>query len=205
LHSTHFKRSNDQLDYHDFLPYSLCPVCEESPQVGASRPYSDDHKRNIEVREESNTHKTRILSTTTHTSKDLSSKGQHREFTTRMELKSLTQQSKCMGAESGCLSMLRECLVFCSMCLGVPFIALRQLRAVGDQFGRPFLPSVEWCTGQSGAPPDSYCSCPVRSPSISGASDRCNSGLVGAPDTIRCAPDSPVHLADRWTWPRVAR
>jgi hypothetical protein len=161
LHSTPFKRSNDQLDYHDFLPYSLSPVCEESPQVGASRPYSDDHKRNTEVREESNTHKTRILSTTTHTSKDLSSKGQHREFTARMELKSLTQLSKCVGAESGCLSMLRECLVFCSMRLGVPFIAPRQLGVVGDQFGRPVLLSVEWCTGQSGAPPDNYCSCSV--------------------------------------------
>jgi hypothetical protein len=44
----------------------------------------------------------------------------------------------------------------------VPFIALRQLGAVGDQLGRQFLPSVEWCTGQSGAPPDNHCSCPVR-------------------------------------------
>jgi hypothetical protein len=53
-------------------------------------------------------------------------------------------------------------LVFCSMRLGVPFIAPRQLGAVGDQFGRHFLPYVEWCTGQSGAPPDNHCSCPVR-------------------------------------------
>jgi hypothetical protein len=44
-----------------------------------------------------------------------------------------------------------------SMCLGVPFIAPRQLGAVGDQQGRPFLPSVGWRTGQSGAPPDSHC------------------------------------------------
>src|SRR5688500_2411951 len=99
MHSTPFMRSNDQLEYHGFLPYSLSPVCEESPQYGASRPYNDEHKRNTEVREESNTHKTQIRSTTTHTSKDLSSKGQHREFTTRMELKSLTQLSKCVGAE----------------------------------------------------------------------------------------------------------
>jgi hypothetical protein len=55
-----------------------------------------------------------------------------------------------------------ECLVFSSMRLGVPFIALRQLGAVGDQQGRQFLPSVGWRTGQSGAPPDSHCSCPVR-------------------------------------------
>ena len=57
--------------------------------------------------------------------------------------------------------MLSECLVFCSMRLGVPFIAPRQLGAVGDQLGRQILPSVEWCTEQSGAPPDSYCLCPV--------------------------------------------
>jgi hypothetical protein len=80
-----------------------------------------------------------------------------------VELKSLTQRSKCVGAEYGCLSMLRECLIFlCSMRLGVPFIAPRQLGAVEDHFGRHFLPSVKWCTGQSGAPPDNHCSCPVR-------------------------------------------
>jgi hypothetical protein len=80
-----------------------------------------------------------------------------------MELKSLTQSIKCVEAESGSLRMLRECFVFfCSMHLGVPFIAPRQLGAVGDQLGRQFLPSVEWCTGQSGAPPDSHCSSPVR-------------------------------------------
>jgi hypothetical protein len=45
----------------------------------------------------------------------------------------------------------------------------------------------------------------ARSPSIPGAADRCNSGLVGAPDTVRCTPDSPVPLADRWRGPHVAR
>jgi hypothetical protein len=79
-----------------------------------------------------------------------------------MELNSLTQRINCVGAESGCLSMLRECLVFSSMRLGVSFISPRQLGAVRDQTGRHFLPSVEWCTGQSGAPPDNHCSCPVR-------------------------------------------
>jgi hypothetical protein len=48
------------------------------------------------------------------------------------------------------------------MRLGVPFIAPRQLGAVGGQLGRPNLPCVGWCTGQSGAPPDNHCSCPVR-------------------------------------------
>jgi hypothetical protein len=44
-----------------------------------------------------------------------------------------------------------------SMRLGVPFIAPRQLGAVGDQQGRLSLPFVGWRTGQSGAPPDSHC------------------------------------------------
>jgi hypothetical protein len=81
----------------------------------------------------------------------------HREFSTRIELKSLTQQSKCAGAESGCLRMISESLGDSSMRVGVPFIAPRQLGAVGGQQGRPSLPSVGWRTGQSGAPPDSHC------------------------------------------------
>jgi hypothetical protein len=48
------------------------------------------------------------------------------------------------------------------MRLGVPFIAPRQLGAVGDQLGRQILPSVEWCTGQSGAPPNRSCSGPMH-------------------------------------------
>jgi hypothetical protein len=49
------------------------------------------------------------------------------------------------------------CLGDSSMRLGIPFIAPRQLGAVGGQQGRLFLPSVGWRTGQSGAPPDSHC------------------------------------------------
>jgi hypothetical protein len=79
-----------------------------------------------------------------------------------------------------------------SMHLGVPFIAPRQLEAVGDNLGRQFLPFVEWCTGQplfmSGA----------RSPSKSGPSDCCSSGPVGT-------PDSPVCPTDRWSETCVAR
>jgi hypothetical protein len=48
-------------------------------------------------------------------------------------------------------------LCLSSMRLGVPFIASRQLGAVGGKQGRPSLPSVEWRTGQSGAPPDIHC------------------------------------------------
>jgi hypothetical protein len=52
--------------------------------------------------------------------------------------------------------MFLEYLGDSSMRLGVPFIAPRQLGAVGGQQGRLSLPSVVWRTGQSGAPPDSH-------------------------------------------------
>jgi hypothetical protein len=54
------------------------------------------------------------------------------------------------------------CLNGSSMRLGVPFIAPRQLGAVGGQQGRLSLPTVGWRTGQSGVPTDNHCSCPVR-------------------------------------------
>jgi hypothetical protein len=117
-----------------------------------------------------------------------------------MELKSLTRRIKRVGAESGCLSMLRECLVVYSIRLGVPFIAPRQLGAIEDQHGRLSLPSVEWRTGPSGVPPDNYCSMSdARFPSKSGTVDRCSRGSDEAPNTIRCTPDSPVHPANRWS------
>jgi hypothetical protein len=81
----------------------------------------------------------------------------HKEFTTRMELKSLTQSIKCAETECGRLIMLSECLGDSSMRLGIPFIAPRQLGAVEGQQGRLSLPSVGWRTGQSGVPPDSHC------------------------------------------------
>ena len=79
-----------------------------------------------------------------------------------MELKSLSQRIKCATLESWRLRMFLECLGFSSMRLGVPFIAPRQLGAVGGQQGRLSLHSVGWRTGQSGAPPDNHCSCPVH-------------------------------------------
>jgi hypothetical protein len=87
---------------------------------------------------------------------------QRKEFTTRTMLSSQERWSNCVNAESRCLRMFLVSLVYCVMRLGVPFIAPRQVGAVRDQLGRHFLPFVEWCTGQSGAPPDSHCSGPVR-------------------------------------------
>jgi hypothetical protein len=89
--------------------------------------------------------------------------------------------------------MFLESLVFSSMRLGVPFIAPRQLGAVGDNLGRQFLPSIEWCTGQSGAPPESHCSCPVRDrlpneahPTVAPLGPLAHRTLSGAHRTVRC-------------------
>jgi hypothetical protein len=113
----------------------------------------------------------------------------------------LSQRIKCAESRSWCLGMLLECLFFSSMRLGVPFIAPRQLRTVESIPGRQFLPSVARRAGQSGAPPDT-----VRcgSPSLFGEADRCRFRAVGAPDSVRCTPDSPVSPSDRWLG-RVSR
>jgi hypothetical protein len=70
--------------------------------------------------------------------------------------------SDCVKVRTRSLGMLRVCLSDSSMRLGVPFIAPRQLGAVGGQQGRLSLPFVGWRTGQSGAPPDNHYSCPVH-------------------------------------------
>jgi hypothetical protein len=136
----------------------------------------------------------------------------HNEFTARTELKSLTRSIKCAETECGRLRMLEVCLVNSSMRLGVPFIAPRQLGAVGGILGKQILPSVGWRTGQSGAPPDSPCSCPVQ---IRGSwrTGHCpvHTGQSGAHRTVRCplptvgAPTRRARIArptvgavDRW-------
>jgi hypothetical protein len=95
--------------------------------------------------------------------------------------------------------MLSECLGNSSMRLGVPFIAPRQLGAVGGQLGRLNLPSVGWCTGQPGAPPDSHCSCPVRDllpflahPTVGPRGQLAHQTLSGAHRTVRCAQPTVV-------------
>jgi hypothetical protein len=117
----------------------------------------------------------------------------HREFTARTELKSLTRSIKCVETECGDLELLSECLGDSSMRLGVPFIAPRQLGAVGDQQGRQFLPSVRWRTGQSDAPPDSHCSMSgadllpnLAQPTIATPSWLVHRTLFGAHRTVRC-------------------
>ena len=74
------------------------------------------------------------------------------------------------------------------MRLGVPFIAPRQLGAVENKSGRLILPSVDWCTGQSGA----------RFPSLNGEADRWLTWSHWRTGHVRCTPDSPVPPSSRW-------
>jgi hypothetical protein len=115
----------------------------------------------------------------------------------------------CVKVRTRSLGMLRVCLGDSSMRLGVPFIAPRQLGAVGGQQGRLSLPSVGWRIGQSGAPPDSHCSCPVRDllPFLAKSTvvetwQLAHRTLSGAHRAVRC-PCRPLARATRR--PRIAR
>jgi hypothetical protein len=119
------------------------------------------------------------------------------KFTTRTELKSLRKSIKCAKAECGRFRMLKLCLGDSSMRLGVPFIAPRQLGAIGGIPGRQFLPSVGWRTGQSGAPPAIHCS--LRISFLKWHSRPLQN--YSRWRTGHC----PVPPADRWLGPRVAR
>jgi hypothetical protein len=85
--------------------------------------------------------------------------------------------------------------VFSSMRLGVPFIAPRQLGAVESKSGRPFLPSVVGCTGQSGA---HRTLSGARFPSLNSEADRWQTWSRWRTGHVRCTPDSPVPPSSRW-------
>jgi hypothetical protein len=81
------------------------------------------------------------------------------------------------------------------MRLGVPFIAPRQLGAVESKSGRLILPSVDWCTGQSGA---HRTLSGARFLSLNGAADRWPPESRWRTGHVRCTPDSPVPHSSRW-------
>jgi hypothetical protein len=89
------------------------------------------------------------------------------------------------------------------MHLGVPFIAPRQLGAVGGILGRQSLPSVGWRTGQSGAPPDIPCSLSgadrlpkLAQPTVEDLEPLAHRTLSGAHQTVWC-PHQTVGSATR--------
>jgi hypothetical protein len=107
--------------------------------------------------------------------------------------------------------MFLEGLVYFSMRLGVPFIAPRQLGAVGDQHGKQFLPFVEWRTGQSDAPPDRSYNCLVRDlfpflakPTVGSSdllahrTDWCNHPIVGFATCRPLITQAIVGRERRW-------
>jgi hypothetical protein len=106
---------------------------------------------------------------------------------------------ECVKMECGGLRTFKVCLMYSFMRLGVPFIAQRQLGAVGSNPGRQFLPSVGWRTGQSGAPPDTHCSMSgadcfpkLAQPTIAEMESLAHRTLSSAHRTVRCPP------TDRW-------
>jgi hypothetical protein len=81
LQSTPLKRSKDPLEYHGVLLCLLYPACEESPQLGSSRPYNLMFtKKHISKAGMSNAHKTQNQSTNTHTSHNSSSQHNPKSF-----------------------------------------------------------------------------------------------------------------------------
>jgi hypothetical protein len=86
LHSTPLKRFKDPLEYHGVSLVSLYPVCEESPQLGVSRPYNLMFTKKHGSKDGmTNAHKTQNQSTNTHKSQ-LELTTQPEEFSTQMEL-----------------------------------------------------------------------------------------------------------------------
>jgi hypothetical protein len=177
----------------------IIPVCEESPQDWSLSPLQQRSQWKPGVRLGWATH-TRHKSQHTHAHKRrLELKRQHRESSTRIELKSLTQWTECTGTESGCFRMLSECLCVSSMRLGGPFYSPKAARSRW----RP-IKEGQTCLLSGGAPDSlvrhrtATIACPVpisflfwhRRPLQLQASWR--TGQSGA-------------LADRWCRPRVDR
>jgi hypothetical protein len=104
----------------------------------------------------------------------------------------LSQRIKCAESKSWCLGMLRECLVYSFMRLGVPFIAPRQLGAVESISRRQFLPSITWGTGHSGADLFPY----LTKPTVGALEPLAHRTLSSAHRTVRC-PIRPLALATR--------
>jgi hypothetical protein len=121
----------------------------------------------------------------------------------------LSQRIKCTTMKSWCLEKIKEYLVYSSMLLGVPFIAPRQLGAIGSNLGRRILPFVGWRTGQSGAPPDIHCSLSdadcfpkLAQPTVEDLESLAHRTLSGAHRTVWC-PHPTVGPAMRHA--RIAR
>jgi hypothetical protein len=194
LHSTSFKRSNDQLEYHCVFIFEYSSVCEESPQVGASRPYNIDHKESTRVRlGEQHTQDLNLQHNHTHKPR-LELKTQHREFATQTELKSLTQRIKCVDTKSRSLRMFLESLVVLLHAPRGPFYSPKAARSRWSSIWKAIL---AFCRVVHHRTATIHVRCAISfhigcsRPLLLGAGWR----------TERY----PVHTADRWSGPRVTR
>jgi hypothetical protein len=206
LHSIPLKWSNDQLwvpQFSSLAVFSCLRAISTSWSLSPLQCWSHEKHKS----KGGKTTCTRLETQQTHAHKPRREhKTRRREFTTQTVLKSLTRWFECVVAKSRSLRMFGECLVFCSMRLWVPFIALRQLGAVGDQIGRQFLPSIGWHTRQSGAPPDMNSSCMVPDLLPYRAQPTIGPSVPLAHQTVRCdqltvgaGHASPADCAaDRW-------
>jgi hypothetical protein len=150
LHSTPFKWSNDQLEYHGSLYLNNIPLWGISPLWSLShlrQKISNEHRS----KEGISTHTRARVAAPTNTRQERAHESSTIELQLRKVLESLSQWTRCVNVKSRCLRMLKRCLVYCSMRLGVSFIAPSQLGSIWTPFGRLLLPSVIRRTGQSGA------------------------------------------------------
>jgi hypothetical protein len=99
-------------------------------------PYKVDHKQITRVRGLRSTHiRNEIKPTHAHKSRE-EHKRQHSAITALTLAQISIYRIKSVVAVSRRCRMFNGCLVYCSMCLGVPFIALREVGVVGAPFGR---------------------------------------------------------------------
>jgi hypothetical protein len=163
-------------------------------------------KKHVSKGGKSNTHKTQSTSTITHTSHNLSS--QHNSKSSLLKWSSSQYISRNRMRENKVLVLRNDqgMLGYLLHALRALFYSPKAARSRWRQSGKAILAfcqvahrTVRCTTRQV------LFSVRCRSPSKNGTTDRCRVVAVGAPDTVRCTPDSPVPPADRWSEPRVAR
>jgi hypothetical protein len=99
-----------------------------------------NHKSKVGIE----THTKAGVEALTHTRLEWAQESSTAEIQLRKVLKSLTQWIKCANVRYRRLRMFRRWLVYCSMRLGVPFIAPRQLGAVEAPFRKPIVAFCPW-------------------------------------------------------------
>jgi hypothetical protein len=133
-----------------FFFLSLYPVCEESPQLGASRPYKRWSQRSTDVRDGKATDTSlKSNSTNTHTSHNLSSKFTHGVLNSRgVQIWSSSTVEDLEPLAHRTLSGAHRTVRCSHLTVGS---ATRHTR-----IARPTVGAADrWLTGQFGAPPDS--------------------------------------------------